>query len=143
MKQLYGKKDLVAILPTGFGESLILQLLVLLENGNRNGHTQTASLLIICPLTNIRNGRIFEVESMGLSACNLWQKDLSLTAVEVGKMFICSEIGATSFGDGSQDICKYKDSNLRPVAGFQGSNFREESSFYFLTCACCRLSRAK
>ena len=53
---------------------------------------------------------------MGLSACSLSQKDL--TEVEVGKMFICSEIGAKSFGDGSQDICKYKDNNLRPVAGF-------------------------
>jgi len=36
-KQLYGKKDLVAVLPTGFGKSLIFQLLVLLENRNRNG----------------------------------------------------------------------------------------------------------
>ena len=116
VKQLYGKKDLVAILPTGFGESLIFQLLVLLENGNCNGHTQTASVLIICPLTSIINGRICEAESMSLSACNLLQKDL--TEVEVGKMFICSEIGATSFGDGSQDTCKYKDSNLRLVAGF-------------------------
>ena len=95
-------------------ESFIFQLLVLLEN--RNGHIQTASVLIICPLTSIINGRICEVESMGLSACNLSQKDL--TVVEVGKMFICSEIGAKSFGDGSQDICKYKDSNLRPVVGF-------------------------
>ena len=37
VKQLYGKKDLVAVLPTGFRKSLILQLLVLLENRNRNG----------------------------------------------------------------------------------------------------------
>ena len=97
-------------------ESLIFQLLGLLENGKRNGHTQTASVLIICPLTSIINGRICEVESTGLSACSLSQKDL--TVVEVGKMFICSEIGAKSLGDGSQDICKYRDSNLRPVAGF-------------------------
>ena len=110
------ERKTVAILPTGFGESLIFELLVLLENGNRNGHTQTASVLIICPLTSIINSRICEVESMSLSACNLSQKDL--TEVEVGKMFICSEIGAKSFRDGSQDICKYKDNNLRPVAGF-------------------------
>ena len=44
-------------------------------------------------------------------------------------MFICSEIGAKSFGDGSQDICKYKESNLGPVAGFMGSNFGAESFF--------------
>ena len=29
VKQLYGKKNLVAVLPTGFGKSLIFQLLVL------------------------------------------------------------------------------------------------------------------
>jgi len=35
-----------------------------------------------------------------------------------GEMFICSNIGAKSFGDGSQDICKQIESNLGPVAGF-------------------------
>ena len=74
VKQLYGKKDLVAVLPTGFGRSLIFQLLVLLENRNRNGHTQTPSVLVICPLTSIINDQIFEVESMGLSASNLSEK---------------------------------------------------------------------
>ena len=39
VNQLYGKKDLVAVLPTGFGKSLTFQLLVLLENRNRKGHT--------------------------------------------------------------------------------------------------------
>ena len=46
VKHLYGKKNLVAVLPTGFGKSLIFQLLVLLENRGRNGHTQTASVLV-------------------------------------------------------------------------------------------------
>ena len=70
VKQLFGKKDLVAVLPTGFGKSPIFQLLLLLENRDRNGHTQTASVLVICPSTSIINQQIFEVESMGLSACN-------------------------------------------------------------------------
>jgi len=39
-------------------------------------------------------------------------------AVAVGEMFICSKIEAKSFGDGSQGICKDKESNLGPVAGF-------------------------
>jgi len=42
----------------------------------------------------------------------------TVTMIAIGKMLICSEIGAKSFGDGSQDICKYKESNLGPVAGF-------------------------
>ena len=42
----------------------------------------------------------------------------TVMSVAVCEMFICSKIGAKSFGDGSQDICKYKESNLGPVAGF-------------------------
>ena len=81
VKQLYGKKDLVAVLLTGYGKSLIFQLLVLLENRDRNGHTQTASVLVTCPLTSIINDQIFEVESMGLSACNLSDKLADLTEI--------------------------------------------------------------
>ena len=51
VKQLYGKKDLLAVLPTGSGKSLIFQLQLLLENRNRKGHT--AFVLVICPLTII------------------------------------------------------------------------------------------
>ena len=35
-----------------------------------------------------------------------------------GGMFICSKIGAKSFRDESQDICKDTESNLEPFAGF-------------------------
>ena len=83
VKQLYGKKDLVAVLPTGFEKSLTFQLLVLLENRNRKGHT--ASVLVICPLTSIINDQILEVESTGLCACYLSQKLADLTKVEGGK----------------------------------------------------------
>ena len=65
----------------GFRKSLIFQLLVLLENRDRNGHTQTASVLVTCPLTSIINDQIFEVESMGLSACNLSDNLADLTEV--------------------------------------------------------------
>ena len=83
VKQLYEKKDLVAVLTTGFGKSLTFQLLVLLENRNRKGHT--ASVLVICPLTSIINDQILEVESTGLWACYLSQKLAGLTEVEGGK----------------------------------------------------------
>ena len=39
-------------------------------------------------------------------------------AVAAGDMFICWKIGAKSFRDGSQNICKDTESNLGPVAGF-------------------------
>ena len=54
----------------------------------------------------------------------------TVIATAVGNMFICSEIEAKSFGDRSQDICKFKESNLEPAAGFQGSNCREERIFF-------------
>ena len=53
----------------------------------------------------------------------------TVIATAIGNMFIFSEIEAKSFGDRSQDICKYKESNLGPVAGFQGCNYREERFF--------------
>ena len=96
VKQLYEKKDLVAVLPTGFGKSLIFQLLVLLENRNRNGHSQTASVLVICPLTSIINDQIMEVESMGLSACNLSEKLADLTDVDGGKYHIVYSSGESA-----------------------------------------------
>ena len=62
---------------------------MLLENRNRNGHSQTASVLVFCPLTSIINDQIMEVESMGLSACGLSEKLADLTDVEGGKYHIC------------------------------------------------------
>ena len=41
----------------------------------------------------------------------------TIIAVTIGEMFICSKLGAKSFGDRSQNICKYKESNLGQVAG--------------------------
>ena len=76
-------KDLVAVLPTGFGKSLTFQLLVLLEKRNRKGHT--ASVPVIFPLTSIINDQILEVESVGLCVCYLSQKLADLTEVEGGK----------------------------------------------------------
>ena len=44
VKQLYGKKDLVAVLPTGFGKSLIFQLPVLIKS------TQAVYVLVMVAL---------------------------------------------------------------------------------------------
>ena len=42
---------------------------------------------------------------------------MAIPVDSVGEMFFCSKVVAKSFGDGSPDICKYKESNLEPVAG--------------------------
>jgi len=41
----------------------------------------------------------------------------TIMVIAISKMFICSK-SAKSFRDGSQDVCKCKESNLGPVAGF-------------------------
>ena len=101
VKQLYGKKDFLAVLPTGSGKSLISQLQLLLENRNRKGHT--ASVPVICPLTIIINDQIFELESMGLCACCLSQKLADLTEVEGGKYHkkVSRSLGSFSINDGN------------------------------------------
>ena len=73
------------LLPTGFGKSLIFQLLVLLARRAKN---QAACVLVICPLTSIINDQIQEVEAMGLCACNLSEKLSDLTDIEQGKFAI-------------------------------------------------------
>jgi len=42
----------------------------------------------------------------------------TVMVVAVGEMFYLLKIGAKSFGDGSQDICKDAESNMGPVGGF-------------------------
>ena len=43
------------------------------------------------------------------------------------RIFYLLKIGAKSFRDGSQEICKVPESNLGPLAGFQGWNYPEAS----------------
>ena len=78
---MFEKKDLLAVLPTGYGKSLIFQLLVLLTKRAGN----SASLLVITPLVSIINDQIMEVEAMNLTACNLAQKLDNLEDIEGGK----------------------------------------------------------
>jgi len=42
----------------------------------------------------------------------------TIMVVAVGKNVYLLKIGAKSFGDGSQDICKDTESNMGPVGGF-------------------------
>ena len=46
------------------------------------------------------------------------------------------KIGPKSLGDARQDICKDKECNLGPVAGYYGGNYPELSCiFVFLACS--------
>ncbi|XP_068687830.1 ATP-dependent DNA helicase RecQ-like [Montipora foliosa] len=63
VKQLFTGGDLLAVLPTGFGKSLIFQLLALVNDDH--------VVLVICPLKSIVNDQIKEASSMGISAGSL------------------------------------------------------------------------
>ena len=71
VKQLFTGGYLLAFLPTGFGKSLIFQLLALVNDDH--------VVLVICPLKSIVNDQIKEASSMGISAGSLsdcLQKDI-------------------------------------------------------------------
>ncbi|XP_074620808.1 ATP-dependent DNA helicase RecQ-like [Acropora palmata] len=72
--------DVLAVLPTGFGKSLIFQAFVLAAEMERE-RLQTA--LVLCPLQSIINDQISEARNMGLSASSV--ADLSLEELKSAK----------------------------------------------------------
>ena len=63
LRQLLRGEDLLAVLPTGFGKSLIFQALAMAK--------EPACVLVICQLKSIVEDQILEVSSKGLSADSL------------------------------------------------------------------------
>ena len=60
--------DTVAVLPTGFGKSLIFQLLPFLYQSKFC--TETPSIVIVCaPLNSILENQVLEVHKTSLKAC--------------------------------------------------------------------------
>ena len=75
VKQLFTGGDVLAVLPTGFGKSMIFQLLALMK--------EDSVILVICPLKSIVKDQIKEASSMGISAGSL--SDCLQTDIENGK----------------------------------------------------------
>ena len=73
-------QDVLAVLPTGFGKSLIFKVFVIAAEMNRE-RLQTA--LVLCPLQSIINEQISETRNMGLSASAV--ADLSLKELRCAK----------------------------------------------------------
>ena len=74
---LLNGRDVLAVLPTGFGKSLIFQMSVIAQSklslhNTRNNDTPTSSsCLVICPLESIIEDQIIEARSLGISASSL------------------------------------------------------------------------
>ena len=83
---LFLKRDVIGILPTGFGKSLIFQLLALLTSEvfrRRGEFKRKSTILVICPLRSLIEDQLAEVRDLGISASAL--PEASLYDVKNGK----------------------------------------------------------
>ena len=79
VSSLLSGKDVLAVLPTGFGKSLIFQLFAIAKSleATRNG-TKPGTTLVICPLDSIIKDQLTEAESYGLKAVSLTSSEMSV-----------------------------------------------------------------
>ena len=69
--------NVLVVLPTGFGESLIFQLFVKILARNSSSTCLGRSAIVICPLESIILDHVLEAQSIGVTACSLSAKNLS------------------------------------------------------------------
>ena len=70
LESLLNGDDVLAILPTGYGKSVIFQLYILVSQVERIKRTG----LVVCPLRSIIDDQIVEARSLGISAASLKSK---------------------------------------------------------------------
>ena len=74
IRSLLKEKDVLAVLPTGFGKSLLFQVFAVvksLDSASSNG-----CVLVICPLKSIIADQIERASSLGLTAVELKSPDM-------------------------------------------------------------------
>lgn len=77
----------MAILPTGFGKSLIFQVFAVARSKQ---NLQSSNIIVICPLQNIVNDQIIEEESFGLSAKSLDCQDKKSSLNDIPQLLFAS-----------------------------------------------------
>uniref|UniRef100_A0A8W8KTZ8 DEAD/DEAH-box helicase domain-containing protein n=1 Tax=Magallana gigas TaxID=29159 RepID=A0A8W8KTZ8_MAGGI len=70
LKSLYEGHDTMAVLPTGFGKSIIFQLLPFLFQ-RKLGQQQPMISLIVTPLNSIMQDQVRSLTKLGINACYL------------------------------------------------------------------------
>ena len=88
VKTLLSNRDVFAVLPTGYGKSLIFRCFVvakeLLEAKNGHGTATSPCALVICPLTSIIEDQMAEAVSLGISCHRLQDiKELEKSAFQL------------------------------------------------------------
>ena len=71
LRSLFEGTDVVGILPTGFGKSLIFQLLVTEKFKRQGVEKRDGTILVICPLRSLMEDQLREVADLGISASSL------------------------------------------------------------------------
>jgi ATP-dependent DNA helicase RecQ len=73
VKNLLSNRDVLAVLPTGYGKSLIFQTYVMAA---QSINKMNACILVICPLTSIIEDQIAEARSLGIKCVTLLEISL-------------------------------------------------------------------
>ncbi|CAB3990470.1 ATP-dependent DNA helicase, partial [Paramuricea clavata] len=77
VKSLLSGRDVLAILPTGFGKSLIFQLFAIAKSIEATrASTSPGTVLVICPLDSIVKDQLTEAETYGLKAVSLSSSEM-------------------------------------------------------------------
>lgn len=99
VKTLLSNRDVFAVLPMGYGKSLIFQCFVvakeLLEEKNGHGTPKSPCALVICPLTSIIEDQMAEAMSLGIS-CHRLQ---DIKELEKKCFPTCVLLGGTYYGE--------------------------------------------
>ena len=112
LRHLFDGKDVLAVLSTGFGKSLIFQLFVLMADARRRkqGGSGFASIIVISPLQSIIRDQVVEVNSMGMTACDLSEKLGCLEEIHQGKYNIVYSSAEAAMDKRFVNSLKLKDS---------------------------------
>ena len=98
IEQLLLGNDVLAVLPTGFGKSMIFTVFLIAkqEMDKQQDNNLTTCILVISPLASIISDQIAEIESLGFKAVELSDKTIK-DVVQYRPQFIyCSAENATS-----------------------------------------------
>jgi superfamily II DNA helicase RecQ len=80
LKALYEVKDCISVLPTGYGKSVIFQILPWFAQCMHQ-KDKPMTVIVVCPLTSLMQDQVLALRKSGINACSV-----SITGV-----FICQE----------------------------------------------------
>ena len=105
VSELLHGRDVMAVLPTGFGKSMIFTVLALARQELSTTCTRTC-IIVISPLKSIIDDQILEMLSLNLTAMELSSDKVNLVRNNPPQFFYCSA---------RSDICK-RDKNVSSQA---------------------------